>query len=132
MAGTRAKKATRRKRAEKAHVEAPQPVAPPPKTTGETTGIAKIPQPHGGALNAGGTPGNKGGRPRNEFIEWCEELLNDPATREAAAAILKDKDHRAFKAMFSEVADRVHGKAKQNVELSGSLKLEDLVTQSRR
>ncbi|MEO8683010.1 MAG: hypothetical protein ABI665_28450 [Vicinamibacterales bacterium] len=33
------------------------------KTTAQSTAVAKIPQPHGGALNAGGTPGNNGGRP---------------------------------------------------------------------
>lgn len=27
------------------------------------TPAVKIPQPHGGALNAGGTPGNSGGKP---------------------------------------------------------------------
>lgn len=32
-----------------------------------TTALAKVPQPHGGALNAGGTPGNGGGRPKDEF-----------------------------------------------------------------
>jgi hypothetical protein len=42
------------------------------KTTGKTTarcGVAKVPQPHGGALNAGGTRGNAGGtgRPPSEL-----------------------------------------------------------------
>lgn len=34
-----------------------------PKTTAPSTAVAKVPQAHGGALNQGGTPGNKGGRP---------------------------------------------------------------------
>lgn len=34
------------------------------KTTGISTGIERVPQPHGGALNAGGTPGNIGGTGR--------------------------------------------------------------------
>lgn len=32
-----------------------------PNTTAKSTAVAKVPQAHGGALNAGGTPGNKGG-----------------------------------------------------------------------
>lgn len=37
------------------------------ETTAKTTGVAKVPQPQGGALNAGGTPGNNGGRPPSEI-----------------------------------------------------------------
>src|SRR5215213_9855370 len=37
-----------------------QPTVDP--TTAEHSKPVKIPQPHGGALNAGGTPGNRGGR----------------------------------------------------------------------
>lgn len=39
------------------------------KTTAPTTGVTKVPQPHGGALNSGGTPGNRGGlgRPSSEI-----------------------------------------------------------------
>lgn len=41
---------------------------PARKTTAKSAAVAKVPQPHGGALNSGGTPGNKGGtgRPRSE------------------------------------------------------------------
>ena len=55
--------------------------------------IRKIPQPHGGALNSGGTPGNKGGpgaspselRARlrgsvEERVKIIEEILDDPDT----------------------------------------------------
>jgi hypothetical protein len=43
------------------------------KTTAKTTssrGVAQVPQPNGGALNAGGTPGNRvgTGRPPNELV----------------------------------------------------------------
>jgi hypothetical protein len=49
------------------------------KTTAETTerpsapgtAVAKVRQPHGGALNAGGTPGNKGGRPPSAIRQAC-------------------------------------------------------------
>lgn len=50
------------------------------KTTKETT-ITKRPQPNGrGALNSGGTPGNRGGgRKSNAFVEECERLTDDVA-----------------------------------------------------
>ena len=45
------------------------------KTTEPTTGMAIVPQEHGGALNAGGTPGNKGGdgRPPSKVREACRQ-----------------------------------------------------------
>ena len=38
---------------------------------------AKVPQPHGGALNAGGTPGNRGGvgRPPSEVRRMAREMF---------------------------------------------------------
>jgi hypothetical protein len=47
------------------------------KSTGQTTAVAKVPQPHGGALNAGGTPGNPGGgRPKDEVREKLLKIAN--------------------------------------------------------
>lgn len=56
-----------------------------PETTGETTGVVRIPQPHGGALNSGGTKGNRGGRGatpsriraalRRDFVAEARPLL---------------------------------------------------------
>ena len=70
------------------------------KSTGETTGVdkaevcrkalpTKVRQAHGGALNAGGTPGNQGGRPSSalravlrrsfhERIPILEEIADNP------------------------------------------------------
>lgn len=47
------------------------------KTTVRTTAIAKRPQPHGGALNVGGTPGNNGGRPASVLRERFRGILED-------------------------------------------------------
>jgi hypothetical protein len=46
-------------------------------TTVQETKLAKIPQPHGGALNAGGTPGNRGGRghPPSELRALAREAF---------------------------------------------------------
>lgn len=60
------------------------------KTTAKSSGIPKIPQPHGGALNAGGTPGNAGGgRPPKAFKDFLSDLRNDPLVRFKLAAAAK-------------------------------------------
>ena len=48
----------------------------PVKTAKETTVGELIPQPHGGALNSGGTPGNRGGgRPSHSVKQaFCGDL----------------------------------------------------------
>lgn len=83
--------------------------------------MAKRPQPHGGALNAGGTPGNKGGtgRPPNEHVDWCRELLSDPACEAEVRAVLLDRRHPAFATMWKSVAERGYGKAAQPVTGAG-------------
>lgn len=68
-------------------------LAKPKKTTAKSTTITKVPQPRGGSLNSGGTPGNKGGgRHPNEVIQLAttlsfeeliprlRELINDQST----------------------------------------------------
>ena len=45
------------------------------QNNGENYGIKKVPQPHGGALNSGGTPGNKGGgNYRTTFRDGLQKL----------------------------------------------------------
>lgn len=85
--------------------------------------MVKIPQPHGGALNAGGTPGNKGGtgRPPNWLKEWCDDLLADADAKAQVEAILKDNKHQAYATMWKAVAERAHGKPKETVEHTGAI-----------
>lgn len=47
------------------------------ETTAQATAITKVTQPHGGALNSGGTPGNKGGpgRPPGVIRDKFRQLL---------------------------------------------------------
>lgn len=80
----------------------------------------KIAQPHGGSLNAGGTPGNRGGagRPPNWLKEWCEDQLASPAVRKAVERVLRDHRHPGFVAMWKAVADRAAGKPQVSVEVS--------------
>lgn len=57
--------------------------------------MRKIPQPHGGALNAGGTPGNKGGtgRPPSEVRRaFLEALQGGPAALQAIIASSASRD----------------------------------------
>lgn len=53
-----------------------------PKINGEIKGPELVPQPHGGALNSGGTPGNRGGtgRPPNEIRALAREIGYDAIT----------------------------------------------------
>lgn len=59
------------------------------ETTAETTAPAKVLQLHGGALNAGGTKGNKGGRPPTEIRQRCAETFDQFIPK--AEAILRSK-----------------------------------------
>lgn len=62
------------------------------KTTAETV-VSKVPQPHGGALNSGGTPGNRGGtgRPRSELRADLRALLDGPG-REVLHRVLQSEN----------------------------------------
>jgi hypothetical protein len=63
------------------------------KTTSEPTPVPSlVPQPHGGALNSGGTPGNKGGpgRPPKVFKMFCTDLTSDPEFQSQLERTAKD------------------------------------------
>lgn len=69
------------------------------KTVGQSDNgrkrVTKTRQPHGGALNSGGTPGNRGGlggTPKS-FAYWCRDLVESDEAREQFKAIIRDKDH---------------------------------------
>lgn len=98
----------------------PAPKRMPAQTTGESTGKPTlIPQAHGGALNSGGTPGNKGGRPPNWLKDWCDDLLHREENKQQVEEILKDSKHPAYAQMWRAVADRAHGKPVQAVVETG-------------
>src|SRR4051812_35575361 len=65
---------------------------PNAKQRGKTT-VAKIEQPHGGALNSGGTPGNSGGKPgrsgrKSEEVRLELGQLRDSKARAVLEGIL--------------------------------------------
>lgn len=91
-----------------------------PKTTVESTAIVKVPQPHGGALNAGGTPGNAGGgRPKDEFKALCREMASGELTVAAVRTILANPQHPQFVAAWRYVTEQGYGKAVESVEVTG-------------
>lgn len=95
-----------------------------------------VPQPHGGVLvpGAGGGPQPGSGRPKNEFKEWCKELLDDDSdvgSRKQVEAILKNKDHPAFSTMFREIANRAHGKPKEHLTLDATDNFADALEAAR-
>lgn len=117
----------------------PKRPAAKPKTTAESTepvvaepAIAKVPQAHGGALNAGGTPGNAGGgRPPNWLRDFCDDLLASEACKKQVEEILADKEHPAFATMWKAAGDRAKGKPAQSIDVTSNGKtLEQLVVAS--
>lgn len=100
------------------------------KTTAKSTAMAKVPQPHGGALNAGGTPGNPGGGRRpdhirqlavdigyEEAIPMLRKIINDPKSApksviSACVAVLglvprKDESDRVNDPEFQRLVNAV-------------------------
>jgi hypothetical protein len=82
------------------------------------------PSPRSGvSLPLGNHPGNTGGKKgrsgrRPDWLkDWCDDLLADATCKRQVKQILQDKTHPAFKAMWSAVADRAHGKPKEHVTL---------------
>lgn len=75
-------------------------------------------QPHGGALYRGGVPGNKGGRPPNEFKQKMREL----ASREDVEAYFErclqgEFGPKFYLAARQSAIEQGYGKAVQAVEL---------------
>jgi hypothetical protein len=80
-----------------------------------------------------GNPGNKGGtgRPPNWLREWCDERLADPTAKDAVELILSNPKNPAFVPMWKAVADRAHGKPLQTLDANLTVRLEDIVAESR-
>lgn len=67
--------------------------------------------PRQGRGPAKGAP--NAGRPPNEHVEFCRRLISDPAAEAEALAVLTDRSHGAFAAMWKAVAERAYGKPVQ-------------------
>jgi hypothetical protein len=74
-----------------------------------------VPGRNGGRLNRGGTKGNKGGRPPEEFKALCRELVSNPAALKGVKAILADTKHPHYVSLYKYLADRGYGKAEQPI-----------------
>lgn len=99
------------------------------KTTKKST-IRKIPQPGGrGALNSGGTPGNKGGtgRPPDQFKELCRELASGEKTIASVRKILEDSTHTQLVAALRWASEHGYGKPNQPVDVGVSDSLAALI-----
>lgn len=53
-----------------------------------------------------------------------------PITRKAVRRIMRNPNHPAFKAMWSELAAHAHGRPGNSLEVKGKLTLEQLVSQA--
>jgi hypothetical protein len=67
-----------------------------------------------------GVKGRSGRKP-DWLRQFCDDLLASPKCKAAVKAILADKDHPAFAAMWKAVGERGHGKPKQDVGHSGEV-----------
>ena len=79
-----------------------------------------VPQPHGGAIQQGGTnPG--GGRPPDEFKALCRQLISRKETFVIAKMILDDP--KEFPTLYigalKWATEHGYGKPKESVELTG-------------
>ena len=96
--------------------------APSPKTAAETPGLK--PQPHGGALLAGGIPGNKGGgRPPNAFKDFLADLRRDPQALAALRAAACDPSLRSFGAAWKLAADYDDDKPAEKRQIVGPVEV---------
>ena len=79
-----------------------------------------IPQPHGGALLAGGTPGQTPGtgRPPDAWKALCRELASREEMLKTAREVLADKAHPAWLGAWKFLAEQGYGKAPQSVDLT--------------
>lgn len=90
--------------------------------SGENSGtIETVTQPHGGALRVG-NPGNKGGRPPNEFRDRMAALTTRDDVEAYLERCLKGEfGPKFFLSALSHATDRGYGKAAQPLQHSGYL-----------
>ena len=88
-----------------------------PENNGGNNGPEKVEQPHGGALNSGGTPGNKGGgRPPQEFRERMRQLISRDDVEAYFEECLTGKHGpKIHVAALAYASDRGYGKAAQPI-----------------
>lgn len=92
------------------------------ETTGKTSAPPKVPQAHGGALNAGGTPGNKGGgRPPQAFKDFLATLRNDPDAQDALKKAALDPAMGSFGAAWKIVTEYDDAKPAKKLELTAPM-----------
>lgn len=74
--------------------------------------VPLVPQPHGGALLAGGVPGHPGagGRPPDGFKALCRALASGERTVAEVQAILDDRDHPHFMAALKWASEHGYGR----------------------
>jgi len=74
---------------------------------------ALVPQKHGGALRAGGTPGNRGGklggRPPNDVLAWSLRQVNNPRTKKRMRHILREAQAETFLKAYALLSNRALG-----------------------
>lgn len=80
-------------------------------------GFKPGPNPKRGRGPKKGAP--NAGRPPLEHINWCKEVVSDPAAEAAVKAILRNPKHPQFASLWAKIADRGYGTAPQKHEHMG-------------
>lgn len=83
--------------------------------------VGRVPQPHGGALNAGGVPGNRGGtgRPPDAFRIRMQTILERSETASAVERCLANEGNRNFANVLKFATERAFGATPERIEHSG-------------
>jgi len=81
--------------------------------------------------NGRGPAKGSGGRPPDAWKKLMGRLVNRPSTIKALKKVLRDEKHGAWFGAFKFGAEQKYGKAKESMDVTGKLTLEDVLTRSR-
>lgn len=89
------------------------------------TPVAKVKQPHGGAILQGGNPGNSGGgRPPDEFKAMCRQLASSTEVYARVKDILQQPllYPSLYIGALKWASEHGYGKPKEHIEHTGEIK----------
>lgn len=85
----------------------------------------QIKQAHGGALLAGGKPGNRGGtgRPPKKFLAFMRSLRESPDVQKAIKTAARDPESRGFAAVLKQMSEYDDEKPAEKHAIVGPLEV---------
>lgn len=93
--------------------------------SGTISGPPLVPQVHGGAILRGGKPGNKGGRPPDEWKAAMRYLASRGATLKKAKQILESaEDGQLWASVWKFAGEQGYGRAHQTISKASVSRVE--------